>query len=615
MKILNKNKILFLCLLLIITIVIFYIASNRSTKERSKKINVVDLEERSVFFEAIQKFPKQKSQKKIIAGITPHHLLAADLIAESLSIILSSQPKTIILVGPNHDELGDSNMISSDYSWDTDIGKVEPNIKLLQQLEAAGFFKMNNEVIKKDHAIFNILPFIKNYSPDSQIVPILMSRNIDLEYAQKFSDYLLTDVKTDYIIVSSIDFSHYLSAEIAASKDEETLELIENFYLEKIFSLTNDNLDCPACLALSMIISDKRNGLGMQLIRNTNSGLLTNNYNAETTSYITSFFPLNEEKEIISAGKDIKNPKESELNFLFFGDLILDRHVKEKIDANGLDYLFEKIDKDFFNDYDIISANLEGAITNNGLHYDPIMEYDFAFNPELIKELKKYNFNFFNLANNHITDQGEQGINETRNNLDNLNINYVGCKDTKIGGCSSKVIELNNRKIGIIGLSMVYSDFDLLKVGETINGTSSSTDFVIANIHWGDEYAQQFNKEQQEVAHSLIDEGVDIIIGHHPHVVQGIEIYKNKPIFYSLGNFIFDQYFSSDAQKGLAVSLEFNNKDMYLTLYPFKSILSQVELMDESESSIFFEEIIERSELNDKFSKQVKNGYIYISLN
>ena len=286
-----KNKI-FLSVLIVIVVLTLtsLLFPKHKTKDEEEKINVVELEERSMFFEAIQKSPKTDNQKKIIAGISPHHLLAADLIAESISIALGGSPETIILVGPNHEGLGESEMISSDFSWQTDLGTAKPNIELLHRLRDGGFLKLYNDIIKKDHAIFNLLPFIKYYSPGSDIVPILMNYNISLDYIQKFSDYLDTNVGVDYVIISSIDFSHYLSAETAAKKDEETLELIKEFHLEKIFSLTNDHIDCPACLALPMIINEKKGGGGMKLIKNTNSGFLMNNYNSETTSYIIGFF-------------------------------------------------------------------------------------------------------------------------------------------------------------------------------------------------------------------------------------------------------------------------------------------------------------------------------------
>lgn len=302
------------------------------------------------------------------------------------------------------------------------------------------------------------------------------------------------------------------------------------------------------------------------------------------------------------------------IRMLFFGDMMLDRHVGERIKKYGLDYIFEKLasstEENFFLDYDLIGCNLEGAVTNNGAYYNPIMSYDFAFAPDLIEQLKKYNFNFFNLANNHFADQGERGIIETRNNLDEIGINYSGCKDGKIGDCSYKILNIANKKIGIAGFSMVYGKFDIEKTNNIARQLASTTDWVIVNIHWGAEYEHQFNKIQQKTAHNLIDAGADIIIGHHPHVVQGIEAYKNKLIFYSLGNFIFDQYFSRDTQAGLAVEINITDNNIQFFLYPIKSKQSQVELMSGEEKEKFLSKLADLSQVNEEYKEKIIKGVL-----
>jgi poly-gamma-glutamate synthesis protein (capsule biosynthesis protein) len=317
---------------------------------------------------------------------------------------------------------------------------------------------------------------------------------------------------------------------------------------------------------------------------------------------------------------------------------MLDRHVGEKISKKGLDSLFVKLSTSTQNlllNKDLIGANLEGAVTDNGSHYPPNNAYDFAFAPNLINGLKKYNFNFFNLANNHLADQGEHGIIETRENLDKLEFNYVGCADGLAGECSYKVIKLESLKVGMAGFSLVYNakKFDIKKAEKIVVDLASTTDLVIVNMHWGVEYEHKFNSNQQEIAHKLADAGADMIIGHHPHVVQGMEVYKNKPIFYSLGNFIFDQYFSADAQEALAVGVEWFKEstlasrphpnpllgkergllgegEMMITLLPMKSKASQPDLMDGKEKEKFFEKFASWSEVSDDVIEQIRKGEI-----
>lgn len=333
--------------------------------------------------------------------------------------------------------------------------------------------------------------------------------------------------------------------------------------------------------------------------------IFTNHVNYKNTQ--------NEEAGQYNKLNTLPGNREKTLKFLFFGDIMLDRHVGEKIEKYGLDYIFAKLageENRFFQGIDLLGGNLEGAVTTDGRHYPPAIVHDFAFAPSLIKQLKKYNFNLFNLANNHFADQGEHGIIETRENLKELSLYYMGCQDGRSGECSSTVIEIADKKIGLAGFSMVYNPLNESEIRKVISDLAGATDFVIANIHWGIEYEHQFNAIQQRAAHLLIDAGTDMIIGHHPHVIQGLEVYRGKPIFYSLGNFIFDQYFSLDTQEGLAVGVSVNNERMELFLFPLKSRLSQVELMGKEEKDKLFKKIIQWSEVNNQIATQIENGKI-----
>ncbi len=312
-------------------------------------------------------------------------------------------------------------------------------------------------------------------------------------------------------------------------------------------------------------------------------------------------------------------PEPEKIRLLFVGDLMLDRHVKTKIQQNGTAYLFSKLlaeQPDFFNHYDLISANLEGAITKDGEHYAPSGENDFAFSPATIAELKNYNFNFFNLANNHLTDQANQGVEETRQNLSDLGFNFSGCPDAKIGDCSSTMVNLNDYKFAMIGFSQVYQSLDETAVTKIISDLSTTTDLQIVNIHWGNEYQHQYNQTQQTLAHAMIDAGADIIIGHHPHVVQGIEIYKNKPIFYSLGNFIFDQYFSADTQIELTVAITLNpiTGQAELMLQPLQSAVSQLSLLPADQKTAWLQNLADWSPDAPDYQTPIKQGVINLKL-
>ena len=133
---------------------------------------------------------------------------------------------------------------------------------------------------------------------------------------------------------------------------------------------------------------------------------------------------------------------------------------------------------------------------------------------------------------------------------------------------------------------------------------------IIINIHWGKEYQGKNNQAQQNLAHQIIDTGADLIIGHHSHVVQNIELYNDKLIFYSLGNFIFDQYFSKEVQQSIAIGVEINSSNEIYHLFPINSQLSQPFLMSQQEADLFLADLASKSTAN--LSEQIKKGTINI---
>ncbi len=305
-----------------------------------------------------------------------------------------------------------------------------------------------------------------------------------------------------------------------------------------------------------------------------------------------------------------------DINFLFFGDMMLDRHVGERLKNKHVGFLLDGLageDKIFFSGFDIIGANLEGAVTDGGAHYSPQNAYDFAFSPDRIAELKDFGFNYFTLANNHFSDQGVKGVEETRKNLQALDFYFSGAPDAQIDEYSRQDMEISGQKVSLIGLSMVYAHFDLEVATELVKAAASTTDLVVINIHWGTEYEHQFNRYQQDIGHALVEAGADIIIGHHPHVVQGMEVYQGKPIFYSLGNFIFDQYFSSDTQESLAVKLNVGVSTTTIHFVPLRSTASAPRLLDDKERENFFQKYLTWSKLNENEEGAVSGGLLELA--
>ncbi len=532
------------------------------------------------FYETAFKFSitqNKNAGQNIIGGIIPHHLLAADLIADFFSRLKNRSFDTVVLVGPNHFSLGDKNIISSALDWQTPYGTLNADQELLKKLSPEFQVGIDEDVMAGEHAIKSEVAFIKRTFSKAKFLPLIIKPGLDMATARELGEKISALGNDKKILfLASVDFSHYRDSVSAQNDDRASIAAITNFEFDKIKDL---ELDSPATISALMAYAKMDSG-EFKLLKNSNSALLLDQPEIQsTTSYVTGFFaaPASDQKQ---AGLPSANSSSSPLRMLFVGDMMLDRHIAEKIKQKGLNYIFDNLNNaGFFDNYDLISANLEGAVTDNGDHYLPIKSYDFAFDPDLVAALKAYNFTFFNLANNHLADQGEAGIEQTRANLDKLNYAYSGCEDGVIAECSSRIITAGDYTLGMIGLSGVGARLDSEKIIALISNLKEKTDLIIVNIHWGQEYALRSNQTQQSLAHKMIDAGADAIIGHHPHVIQEIEIYKNKPIFYSLGNFIFDQYFSPETQAGLAVELTYVNNELEYNLHPLKSTYAQLNLM------------------------------------
>jgi poly-gamma-glutamate synthesis protein (capsule biosynthesis protein) len=263
----------------------------------------------------------------------------------------------------------------------------------------------------------------------------------------------------------------------------------------------------------------------------------------------------------------IKNEKN--IKILFVGDLMFDRGIRYYAEKNGgNDFIFEKI-KDELLKYDFVVANLEGTITNEksisaGTIPGSTNNYFFTFDPSVAKTFYKNNIKMVNMGNNHILNFKESGLVSTKKYLEKENIEYFG------GPFENKSIikDFDGFKIAFLS----YNEFLGKGIPFTINQikiTKPVVDIVILYTHWGAEYIKTPSDYQKKLAHQFIDAGADIIIGSHPHVIQTTEKYNGKMIYYSLGNFIFDQHFSEDVKNGLGVVIEINKQKKQIS---FKEI-------------------------------------------
>jgi poly-gamma-glutamate capsule biosynthesis protein CapA/YwtB (metallophosphatase superfamily) len=239
------------------------------------------------------------------------------------------------------------------------------------------------------------------------------------------------------------------------------------------------------------------------------------------------------------------------------GDVSMGRQTGQKILRGEVDYPFSKLNG-YLAEPDITFVNLESQLADlGGETDDPNSDYRFAGPPEGAKSLADAGVDIVSLANNHMWDYGEARLEETFSNLENAGVRYVGATPDKSERCSGNYFEINGKKIYFFAITTLINGYEkaganericyvneLDSMLEDIKTTRALADWIFVSFHTGVEYSQKPTQQMIDMSHKLIDVGADAVLGHHPHVIQPIEIYNGKPIFYSFGNFAFWQPFS-----------------------------------------------------------------------
>lgn len=345
---------------------------------------------------------------------------------------------------------------------------------------------------------------------------------------------------------------------------------------------------------------------------------------------------IRDEKEFLDfLSQKKKLPQASEeVSLVAVGDISYSRGVERIVKrANNINYPFLKI-QDYLKSADLIFGNLEAPITQGP--EIPDFEMIFRSNPGTEQALKRAGFSILSLANNHTPNFGEKGLKDTFNFLENAGIKYVGAGQNEQEAYQPVYIE----KRGIKFAFLAYNDADVVpayyqastnhtgtafmrvdKMTEAVKEAKRKADFVIVSIHAGIEYSEKPNNSQVSFAHAAIDAGADLVIGHHSHVVQTLEKHKGRYIFYSLGNFVFDQPQSEETKEGLTIKIYFaKNGINKISLLPVvMENLAQPRMANKNEAdkilqrlnfSLASQDVYSWNNNNNNFEKAIR-GAIY----
>jgi len=506
---------------------------------------------------------------------------------------------TFVIIGENHTENG--KMISiADFGFDTVYGEVHPNFEIIEGLMDRSMYndrfaqwEIDNEAFEGERSFTVLMPFLKTKFPNSRVVAISVEDGASGLFVKNLINSLDEAVGQDDFVIGSVEFSNDMRGNAAHFHSELTTNVVESFSIESLGSL---DVDSVAVLNILFGLLDQR---GHRL------GEVINN-------------PSQNGKGNIVAGFSTGDPLEDRvLTIMGFGDMMLGRYVRTLMNENGMDYIFENIagsERGFFKGADIIFANLEGPIKGVGKSGGTAM--NFAFNEDIAPFLEGYGFNLFSISNNHSLDAGYDGYESTIAALEENDIGWCG-HPSSVDPNAVYYGEVGNKNYAFLCFQDVTSRLDDQAAQNLVREVSEKVDFTVVSIHWGPEYKQRPDYSLEvEPGRAFIDAGADLILGHHPHVVQSIEEYNGKLIFYSLGNFVFDQYWSEMTQIELGVGIVLDEADGSLKtrayLFPMQSEKSQPRLMSPEEYKSWAENLFFYGDYGEELQKEILNGVIEI---
>jgi poly-gamma-glutamate synthesis protein (capsule biosynthesis protein) len=277
---------------------------------------------------------------------------------------------------------------------------------------------------------------------------------------------------------------------------------------------------------------------------------------------------------VVKHDKALADPNDPTVTLMFSGDVTLGESLADKV-GKDFDHAFAAMDE--YRKADLAMVNLEEPLTNATI---PLQgkQFNFKADPESVKTLAKGGVDLVTLANNHAMDYEQSGLVETMETLDKAGILHLGAGRDEKEARRPDIVEVKGQRVAYLG----YYGADLHAAGKSTAGTNyadeariaadiksirDQVDWIVVNFHWGEELATHPADWQVDMAHFTIDQGADVVVGHHPHVLQGAEIYKGRPIAYSLGNFIFGGNASSDYDTAV-LKVALKDKQMKVEFLP-----------------------------------------------
>ncbi|MEI6144099.1 MAG: AmmeMemoRadiSam system protein B [Candidatus Berkelbacteria bacterium] len=488
------------------------------------------------------------------------------------------KPETAIVVSVNHFNTGGSNIITAERTWTLNGGNVSSDATLVKKLAASGVASSDENAFANEHGITNVLPDVRD-NIAGNILPIIIKDTTPRDQVDKLEDWIDSNCK-DCMVIASVDFSHYQPSAIAKVHDQFSIQALRNMDADQTLAAETDS---PQTLYLAEKVAAKNKATNFNLFYNSNSGEVGKNDDAETTSVVLGYYS---DKVAIPTASGIPST-----SFVIAGDAMFDRNVWQRYNPD-LKKVFDNFGTRVFRGSDISLINLEGPVSSASHEGIKTGGMSFNFQPQVPSVLKYLNIGEVSLANNHTNNAGASGFAATKSMLEKSGIKYFGLPS---GYSEASVLRIPGEvPVSIIGI-MALDSFDEAALEAKIKSEKAAGQTVIIFPHWGTEYAPKHSTSQEQMAKDWISAGADMIVGSHPHVTEDFEIVDGKPVVYSLGNFVFDQFFSQETQEGLVVAGTITKDKITLSFLPTVEKAVKPEFMTGADKTAKIKTIIDLS--------------------
>ncbi|ROR29353.1 poly-gamma-glutamate synthesis protein (capsule biosynthesis protein) [Mobilisporobacter senegalensis] len=308
-----------------------------------------------------------------------------------------------------------------------------------------------------------------------------------------------------------------------------------------------------------------------------------------------------ESDENISEEENSVEEPDSPISLAFAGDVLLSNHQLNQYDKgnNKIHGILSKDLADIMLTADIMMVNQEFPFSSRGTQAED-KQYTFRVDPERVNILSEMGIDIVTLANNHTLDYGIDALLDSIDTLDRENIKHVGAGRNLEEAKLLESFELQNKKIAFLGASRVipvyewnamenkpglFTTYDPALLLDEIKAAKQNHDIVVVYVHWGIERAEYPKDYQRNMGKLYIEAGADVVIGAHPHVLQGIEYYRGKPIVYSLGNFVF----GTSTFQTMVLKTEINTEnEIVISIIPCQSNNGYTTLKDKKQWKEFY---------------------------